>query len=222
VYDLLGGHRLWCAPETPDCSVPDATGLTLAPIADAIGPAVRLVGSVEAPTGLRKIFEVRLDPESAAVSVRHIVTNEGTDARELALWPITQMPPGGVATVELAEPPTEHIANPNQRLILWPYTSWTDGRLALGARSFTVTATPGAPFKIGAGSTLGVVSYVREGVVFTKHFDPAVGALHADLGSNIEVYCDDRTIELESLGPLVRVAPGDSVTHDERWELRRV
>jgi hypothetical protein len=221
LYDLLGGHRFWFAPETPDCSVPDSTGVTLAPVPGATGPAVRLTGTVEAPTGLRKTFEVRLDHESAAVSVRHIVTNEGPAARELSPWPITQLPLGGVATVGLAAPPTEHRANPNQLLVLWPYASWTDSRLALGERSLTVTATPGAPFKIGCGNTLGEVSYLREGMLFTKRFDPAVGAPHADLGSNLEVYCDDRTIELESLGPLVRLAPGESVTHDERWELRR-
>jgi len=221
LYDLLGGHRFWFAPETPDCSVPDATGLTLAPVPGATGPAARLVGAVEAPTALRKTLEVRLDPESAALSVRHILTNEGASTREISLWPITQLPLGGVATVELAAPPTEHIGNPNQLLVLWPYASWTDSRLAIGERSLTVTATPGAPFKIGCGSTLGEVSYLREGVLFTKRFDPAVGAPHADLGSNLEIYCDDRTIELESLGPLVRLAPGESVTHDERWELRR-
>jgi len=222
LYDLLGGHRLWFAPETPDCSVPDVTGLTLAAVLGATGPAARLIGAVEAPTGLRKTFEVRLDPDSAAVSVRHIVTNEGSAARELSVWPITQPPLGGVATVELAEPPTENRSNPNQLLVMFPYASWTDSRLAIGERSLTVTATPGAPFKIGCGSTLGEVSYVREGVLFTKRFDPAAGAPHADLGSNIEIYCDDRTIELESLGPLVRLDPGELVTHDERWELSRV
>jgi len=222
LYDLLGGHRFWFAPETPDCSVPDATGLTLAPVPGATGPAARLVGAVEAPTGLRKTLEVRLDPESAALSVRHILTNEGASTREISLWPITQLPLGGVATVELAAPPTEHIGNPNQLLVLWPYASWTDSRLAIGERSLTVTATPGAPFKIGCGSTIGEVSYRREGVLFTKRFDPAAGAPHADMGCNIEVYCDDRTIELESLGPLLRLAPGESVTHDERWELRTI
>jgi hypothetical protein len=221
-YDLLGGHRLWFAPETPDCSVPDATGLTLAPVPDAAGPAVRLVGAFEAPTGLRRTIEVRLDAESAAVSVRHIVANEGSGPRELSPWPITQLPLGGVASVELSEPPTAHRPNPNQLLVLWPYASWTDGRLALGERSLTVTATSGAPFKIGCASTFGEVSYLRAGLLFTKRFDPAVGATHPDFGSNIEIYCDDCTIELESLGPLVGLAPGESVTHDERWELRRV
>ena len=221
-YDLLGGHRLWFAPETPDCSVPDATGLTLAPVPGAAGPAVRLMGAFEAPTGMRRTMEVRLDAAAAAVSVRHIVSNEGSGSRELSPWPITQLPLGGVARVELSEPPTEHRPNPNQLLVLWPYALWTDSRLAFGERSLTVTATPGAPIKIGCASTLGEDSYLRAGLLFTKRFDPAVGARHPDLGSNIEIYCDDRTIELESLGPLVGLAPGESVSHDERWELHRV
>ena len=221
-YDLLGGHRLWFAPETPDCSVPDATGLTLTPVPGAAGPAVRLVGAFEAPTGMRRTMEVRLDVESAAVSVRHIVSNEGSGPRELAPWPITQLQLGGVASVELSGPATEHHTNPNQLLVLWPYASWTDSRLAFGERSVTVTATPGAPFKIGCASTLGEVSYLRAGLLFTKRFDPAIDMPHPDLGCNIEIYCDNQTIELESLGPVVQLAPGESVSHDERWELRRV
>ncbi len=53
-------------------------------------------------------------------------------------------------------------------------------------------------------------------------FDPARGSTHADLGCNLEVYSDDRTIELESLGPLATLAPGQSAIHDERWEIREV
>jgi hypothetical protein len=88
-FELLGGHRLWCAPESPECSVPDSTGLTLAPIPDAGGPALRLAGATEAPTGLRKTVEVRLDPESAAVSVRHEIRNMGSRTFEVSPWAIT-------------------------------------------------------------------------------------------------------------------------------------
>jgi hypothetical protein len=39
------------------------------------------------------------------------------------------------------------------------------------------------------------------------------------MGTNLQIYCDEGTIEIESLGPLVRLAPGESVAHDEHWEL---
>lgn len=231
LFELLGGHRFWFAPETPECSVPDSTGLTLAAIsADAIAadatPAadlgIRLVGAVEGPTGLRKTIEIRLDPGSAAVSLRHTFANEGSRTFELSPWPITQLCPGGVAMVELPAPVAEHVVKPNRLLVLWPYAAWSDDRLEIGERSLSVTARPGRPFKVGCLSTTGEIGYLREGVLFTKRFDPAADAPHTDLGCNVEIYCDESSIELESLGPLVRLGPGDSVRHDERWELRRV
>ena len=222
VYELLGGHRLWFAPESPECSVPDGSGLTLSVISDGNGPSVRMAGAVQAPTGLRKTIEVRLARITATVLVRHILTNEGDRPRELSPWPITQLKHGGVATVGLPKRTSAHDVTPNQLVVLWPYSSWTDDRLVLGERTLTVSATPAEPFKVGCLSHEGVVNYRRDGLSFTKRFEPALGSAHADMGVNVEIYCDEVGIELESIGPLVTLAPGESVTHDERWELRRV
>jgi len=221
-YELLGGHRFWFAPESDDCSVPDATGLTLSAIPAATTPAVRLVGAVEAPSGLRKTVEVRLDPDAAAMSLHHILTNEGSRTLQLAPWPVTQLRLGGVAVVPL--PPADEVPDrrPNQLVVLWPYASGADDRLRIGDHRLTVTAWPDKPMKVGCLSSTGTAGYLLDGLLVMLRFDPARASVHADLGCNLEVYCDDRTIELESLGPLVALAPGDSVTHDERWEIREV
>jgi hypothetical protein len=42
---------------------------------------------------------------------------------------------------------------------------------------------------------------------------------HVDYGCNAEVYCCDRFIEVETLGPLVTLEPGASTVHVETWEL---
>jgi hypothetical protein len=222
IFELLGGHRLWFAPESPECSIPDGTGLALAGISDGNGPSLRMTGAVQAPTGLRKTIEVRLARITATVQVRHILTNEGDRPLQLSPWPITQLKPGGTATVGLPEKVTAHDVSPNQLLVLWPYSSWTDDRLVVGERTLTVRAMPGEPFKVGCLARDGVVNYVRDGLSFTKSFEPALGSAHADMGVNLEIYCDQGVIELESLGPLVTLAPGESTTHDERWELHRV
>jgi len=172
--------------------------------------------------GLRKTIEVRLARITATVLVRHILANEGDRSRELSPWPITQLKGGGVATVGLPERTSAHDVTPNQLVVLWPYSSWTDDRLVLGELTLTVSAAPGEPFKVGCLSHEGVVNYRRDGLSFTKRFEPALGSAHADMGANVEIYCDERGIELESIGPLVTLAPGESVTYDERWELRRV
>jgi hypothetical protein len=221
-YELLGGHRFWFAPESDDCSVPDAGGLTLSAIAEANGPAARLVGAVEAPTGLRKTIDVRLDPDAPVVSLRHILVNEGPRTLELAPWPVTQFRLGGVAVVPLPPADEKPSIRPNQLVVLWPYASGTDRRLDIGDHRITVSAHADKPVKIGCLSAIGIAGYLSDGLLVVLRFDPARAATHADLGCNLEIYCDDLTIELESLGPLVRLAPGDSVMHDERWEIREV
>ena len=215
-FELVGGHRLWFAPETAECSVPDSSGLELS----VIPGGMRLTGAIEAPTGLRKSIEIRLDADSAGVTLRHAIRNEGQQTLEFSPWPITQLKLGGVATVELPAPLPEHAVNPNQVLVLWPYASWSDARLSIAERTLTVEGRAAAPFKVGCLSRTGVVRYRRDNVLFVKTFEPAPGMPHADFGCNVEIYADERAIELESLGPLVRLAPGESTAHDERWELR--
>jgi len=220
-YELLGGHRFWFAPETADCSVPDAAGLTLAAMPGA-GPAVRLVGAVEAPTGLRKTIEVQLDPDVAAVSLHHVLANEGSRTLEIAPWPVTQLRLGGVAVAPLPPADEGPSSRPNQLVVLWPYASGSDDRLEIGDHRLTVFARPAAPMKVGCLSATGTAGYLLDGLLVMLRFAPARGSVHPDLGCNLEIYSDERTIELESIGPLVSLAPGDSVIHDERWEIREV
>jgi len=105
-----------------------------------------------------------------------------------------------VAVVPLPTASSEHRLNPNQLVVLWPYAAWTDDRLHLGERAATLTANPAPPFKIGFRSTTGSVGYLRDGVLFVLRFDAALGSARPDLGCNLEIYSDERTLELESLG----------------------
>ena len=73
--------------------------------------------------------------------------------------------------------------------------------------------------KIGAFVPGGSVSYGRNGVTLTKRFVTVADAPHADLGCNVEVYANESYLELEILGPLTQLAPGDVAELDERWEL---
>lgn len=221
-YELLGGHRFWFAPETADCSVPDAAGLALTTLPGAPGPAVRLVGAVEAPTGLRKTIEVRLDADTAAMSLRHVLANEGSRTLEIAPWPVTQLRLGGMAVAPLPPGDEEPSSRPNQLVVLWPYASGSDDRIEIGDHRLTVFARPAKPMKVGCLSATGTAGYLLDGLLVMLRFTPARGSVHPDLGCNLEIYSDERTIELETIGPLVSLAPGDSVTHDERWEISEV
>jgi hypothetical protein len=45
------------------------------------------------------------------------------------------------------------------------------------------------------------------------------GRIYPDRGSSIECYRDHRFLELETLGPIVTLEPGDGVNHREVWQM---
>jgi hypothetical protein len=215
-YELFGGHRLWYAPEDPERgAVPDVEGLV---VEDGPG-SLCLTGRVEAPTGLVRSIAIELAPDRPALRLRHELCNAGDVPIELAPWSITQLPLGG--TVVLPQPAARiaHDVRPNRSLVLWPYTSWTDPRLGLHDGAVVVDAVAGPDLKVGYFNDAGWIAYVRDRTTLVCRFAPAFGEPHPDLGCNVEMYSGPRYLELEVLGPLVKLAVGESTTLSERWEL---
>jgi hypothetical protein len=140
---------------------------------------------------------------------------------DLAPWAITQLPLGGIALLPQPLRPAEAGGlQPNRNLVLWPYTRLDDDRLHLGDTVHWIAAQPRpAPLKVGCLSDRGWVAYLRQGVLFCKRFVPQSEQVHPDMNCNVEVYCNDRVIELETLAPLCRLEPGQRVAHTEVWEL---
>ena len=216
-YELLGGHRLWLAPETSErAAIPDSDGLIVEHLSDGL----RLSGAVESRTGCVRTIEVRLDPGRPSLSVLHRVDNRGPHPLELAPWSITQLPLGGSALLPLRRAIAEHLTRPNRHLVLWPYSSPEDPRLRIRDGLVSVDAIAGVDLKVGCFDDTGWVAYVRDGTALVRRFDPAPGEPHPDLGCNVETFCGSRYIELEVLGPMRLLAPGASTTLLERWEVR--
>lgn len=217
-YYPYGGHRLWCAPESmPRTYIPDSDGLTVEELADG----VRLTRPAERVAVLARSLEVHLDPQRPALTLRHTLRNEADTAVELAPWAITQLPLGGWALLPQNLSPLDEVGlRPNRNLVLWPYTRWEDERLYREAKGllFQAQARPD-PFKIGYFNSRGWIAYARQGVLFRKRFPVYGGRAHPDMECNAELYCNDRFVELETLGPLVRLEPGQTASHVEQWEL---
>jgi len=217
-YRLLGGHRLWHAPEVmPRSYVPDSEGLTTTEVPGGL----ILEGTTEKPTGIRKRIEVRIDPEKARVELTHTLTNEGTWDVELAPWAISMFRLGGTALfpTRAVNAPREGLL-PDRHISLWPYTRLDDPRLRLSDGFVVVRPTADMPpLKIGTFNTEGWMAYWLDGVLFRKSFDVFPGRPHPDYDCNAEVYCDSRFVELESLGPMSRLPAGGQVQHTETWEL---
>ena len=212
---LVGGHRLWTAPEDPDRTYqPDDTPVE----SSTAGGTLRLAAPPDPGTGLRRTVTVALDRAGAVVD--HHVANGGTLPVRVAPWAITAFPLGGTAVVALPRGPEDGLL-PGRRLVLWPYTRLDDRRLTMGDRHLLVRADADAerPVKVGA-SGVRALAYVRPGApTFVKRAAPVPGADYPDLGSDAEVYANGRFCELETLGPLATLAPGATASHCERWSL---
>ena len=218
-YHLLGGHRLWIAPESPEKTyVPDGSGLTVR--ATPLG--VELNGASESATGVRKSLRIELDPSAARLRLYHTIVNENSSPLEFAPWSITQFCLGGTALLPQPVGNTDpHGLLPNRRLVLWPYTRMHDPRLVLRDDCILVRAEAALPpVKLGYASQAGWLAYWWNGSLFRKIFDlQQPGATYPDEGCNAEVFCGDRVVELESLGALNTLAPGGSAQLTETWEL---
>ena len=216
-YVVHGGHRFWHAPEDANRTyVPDDDPVEW----EETGRGVRLVQPVEASTGIRKRVSFAFAEDAPVVEVTHELENEGVWAVELAPWAISVMRPGGTAVVPLSRGDPEALL-PDRSLSLWPYTDLSDERLTFADEAVLVDQAAGGegPLKVGASGGDEWAAYVTDGTAFVKEFayDPA--ATYPDGGSAVEVYAAAESIELETLGPLAELSPGESAVHTETWRL---
>lgn len=212
-----GGHRLWYAPEDPSGNyLPDNDPVEITEIAHGL----RATQPREPGTGIRKQLEIQLAPAAAAARVVHRLINESNCSIELSAWALTVVAPGGLAILPLP-PRGSHPANllPTESVSLWPYTDLSDPRWRFGRECLVLRQAQGAPQKIGLRGTLGWAAYARAGRLFVKRFTPTPDQPRADLGCAIEVFTNAEMLELETLGPLVALRPGQSTVHIEHWSL---
>jgi hypothetical protein len=172
---------------------------------------------VETETGIEKSLHISLVEDKPQVIVRHTLTNRGLWPLKCAPWAITQLRTGGVAILPQSREQTEFL--PNRSLAIWPYSDLASPQVGWGNRYLLVRTGMESPFKVGFPNPRGWLAYWLDGTLFVKRAAFDTQAEYFDFGSSSECYCNGRFIELETLGPAGRLAPGESVTHTETWEL---
>jgi hypothetical protein len=169
------------------------------------------------PAGLEKEISFQLDQN--CVSLRHQVTWHGKEPIELAPWGITQVRLGGMAILPL---PSSGGLQPNRNLVLWPYSQLGDDRLELYDDLVLLHGRSSQQaFKIGNTNSHGWLACLWEQALFIKRFSVDPGR-YPDMGCNVEAYVRDSCLELETLGPLRLLQPGESMTYAETWEVNVV
>jgi hypothetical protein len=218
-WKLRGGHRLWIAPERkPHTYEPDNGPLAF----DEIPGGIRTLEKPGRLTGIQRSLEIRLAPRGARVRVAHVLSNRGRRPVECAAWALSVMPARCTAIMPLPEiVPHDSRVSPNQNWSLWRYTDLGDPRLRLSSRWVTLRQDPRrGPIKLGMAEREGwAAGLLDDGHLLVKLFRRAKGRAYPDGDVNFEVYSDERILELETLGPLVTLKPGQSLRHEEEWVL---
>jgi len=212
----FGGHRLWHAPEVfPRTYEPD-----FEPVPYQVeGETLKLRPKTEPGTGLRKEMDIRLEGNQARLV--HRLVNETVWDVEVAAWCLSVMAPGGTLYVP-QEPffPHPDVLTPARPLVLWPFTNMADPRFTWGETLIQMRERGGVTKqKFGLNNSLGWAAYHVEGDLFLKTFPRIAGASYPDLGCNCEFFTMPGFLEVETLGPLVRLAPGEALIHEENWKV---
>jgi hypothetical protein len=167
-------------------------------------------------SGLQK--EISFTLAENCVHLTHQITWHGQDPIELAPWTITQVPLGGIAI--LPQPIQREGSAPTRSLALFPYATSTDPRLELHDDVILVHGYADPKFfKVGSYNPFGWAAYMLEKALFIKRFPVSDFRMLPDMGSNVETYVHDAYLELETLGKLSWLNPGESVCFEETWEV---
>ncbi|MGH9338688.1 MAG: hypothetical protein ACRD1R_03645 [Acidobacteriota bacterium] len=218
-WRIYGGHRLWHSPEDRNRTYePDNVTVKV----EEIPNGIRLKPAVEAGTGIQKVMEIQMNPSEPRVQVTHRLQNTGVWPIELAAWALSVMDQGGFAIVPFRSEFHPDGLLPNRVVVLWPYADMADDRFLWGKDHVLLRQVPGRnKTKIGINNSKGWAAYYLEPYLFVKRFDYAQDKPYPDFGASVEVYTGSNMLELETVGPLENLDPGQSLVHEERWELHQ-
>lgn len=217
-WRIYGGHRLWIAPEDRKRTyVPDNKPVEWTWNGRVLTVSQEPDGVTHLAKSLRIMYTGR-----GLVRIEHQITNRGRRQAHFAPWALTVMAPGGEAVFP-QEPYRSHRVEklPARPLVLWPYTNMSDVRWTWGARELRLRQDTAAtaPQKVGFLSTQGWMAYRLDRQAFVKGHTFQAGATYPDFGCNVETFTNEEMLELETLGPLLRLKPGATATHVEQWGL---
>ena len=221
-WQPYGGHRLWHAPEVKPRSYHPDNAPYGTPTLD--GGTLHVASPTESTTGIAKEMRVSLAPAGSAARVEHILTNRNVWPVTLAPWALSIVANGGRVVLP-QEPFVSHDNElaPARPLILWKFTDMADPRWRWGTKYLSLAQRDdlGHAQKVGVYNAQGWAAHLTDTQAFILRIAPGAVESLPDMGSNFETFTKGPFQELETLGPLATLAPGESVSHTEFWHLAK-
>lgn len=218
IWMIYGGHRLWTAPE----DFPRTYSVDNKPVeVKQDDSRIIVIGNVELYNNILKKLIIEPGNENYALKIVHEIVNIGRWPIEFSCWALTVMKPSGIAIIPMIPRKIDkHGLLPDRVISIWPYTKLNDRRLIYGENYVLIKHDPAIshPIKIGVRAFPPVVAYWIKGYLFIKKIVEE-NSMYPDNNVYIEVYANDKIIELETLSPVRRVEPDGVNTHTEYWKV---
>ena len=214
---IYGGHRLWHSPQAgfrpnqPDNS----------PVPYIIDKnSVEMNVPEEAQTKIQKHLFITIADDEPRVIIRHRIYNRGLWPIKISTWGMSCMCENGLTILPVPMEKTPDYF-PNFSIAYWPWTKPNDSRFVLGEKYMTLRQdTQNSQwFKIAYRNTENWGAYLFDGYLFVKSYFLDRNAEYPDFNSSFAVYTDNDMVELETMGPLTLVEPGEYTEHTEEWFL---
>ncbi len=216
VFHIYGGHRLWAAPEALPRTYYPGNG----PVPyELTRTGIRLLCDEQRWTQQKMEIEIVMEKDSDKIDLYHKITNTGAWPQEFAPWCLTVLSQGGKEVIPMPTRKTGLLHN--RKLTLWEYTKMNDPRVYWGDRYITLVQDNKADtaFKIGIDSEACWAAYFNHGDMLIKRFDAVQDGRYPDEGMNFETFTNEFILEMESLGELKVVQPGETSCHHESLQL---
>jgi hypothetical protein len=215
-WQMRGGHRLWVAPELLLITY----ALDNGPVeARALDSSIAVVQ--RAPLEKEIILTLCDD---GTVEVLHKIRNQGEEPVQLSPWAISVMAQGGVGIAAFPGrgAHADHLL-PTNPLVMWAYTDFSDKRWEFTEQYLMLRQNTAIsrPQKAGLFNQNTFAAYLLGKELFVKQCRATREAQYPDFNSSFEIFTNNDFLELETLGPLVQLNPGDATTHTESWSLHR-
>ncbi len=222
LWRIFGGHRLWVSPE----AMPRSYSLDDKPIDVEIRDNELMVrGDPEVANMIQKEIVVRPGPTSNSLEIIHKITNIGRWDIEFACWALSVMRKNGFAIIPIkSRCVDEKCLLPDRVIVLWPYAKLVDYRIKFSNNFIFIRHDERIrePIKMGVRAYPYWAAYYVDNYVFIKRFSFEDNVRYPDFDVYVEVYANDKILELETLGPLRKVPPGEANIHKEIWYLAKV
>lgn len=189
---------------------------------EILGPRSARLTSVKDPaTGTQLIREFTLDPSSSKLCCKQIIQNASERTISWCHWSRTLAVGGGICIIPLT--PNSRFPRSYIRYGPGPVMDYQpdDPNVRVRKGFLEVIGVPKEP-KLGFDSQAGWLCYLmKNDLMFVKRFPTYPDRVYNEMASlTLAIwYFKDLMCELEPIGPMERLAPGQSAAFTETWWL---